>query len=76
MSEKSAGLGFVVGSMLGAAVGAVVGLLLAPRSGAESRAMAADAKRTDPLLSKRKKRRAAHCRLRLHCAGRGADALV
>ena len=42
MSEKSAGLGFVVGSMLGAAVGAVVGLLLAPRSGAESRAMAAD----------------------------------
>ncbi len=41
MSKKS-GFGFVLGTVFGAAVGAVTGLMLAPRSGAESRAMAAD----------------------------------
>ena len=43
MSKGSTGLGFVLGGMFGAAVGAIAGMLLAPRSGAESRAMAADA---------------------------------
>lgn len=41
MSKGAAG--FVLGSVFGAAVGAVAGIMLAPRSGAESRAMAADA---------------------------------
>ena len=36
-------LGFVFGSVAGVAAGVAAGLLLAPRSGAESRAMAADA---------------------------------
>ena len=36
------GLGFVAGTVLGAAVGTVIGIMLAPRSGAETRAMAAD----------------------------------
>ena len=36
------GLGFVAGTVLGAAAGAVIGIMLAPRSGAETRAMAAD----------------------------------
>ena len=36
-------VGFVLGSVFGAAVGAAAGMMLAPRSGAESRAMAADA---------------------------------
>ena len=40
MSKGAAG--FVLGSVFGAAVGAAAGILLAPRSGAESRAMAAD----------------------------------
>lgn len=35
--------GFVLGSLCGAAAGFAAGVLLAPRSGAESRAMAADA---------------------------------
>lgn len=35
--------GFFVGTLFGAAVGAVAGLMLAPRSGSESRSMAADA---------------------------------
>lgn len=39
MSKGAAG--FVLGSVFGAAVGAVAGIMLAPRSGAESRAMAA-----------------------------------
>lgn len=42
MSAKGA-FGFIAGSIVGAAIGAVAGVLLAPRSGAESRAMAADA---------------------------------
>lgn len=42
MSAKGA-FGFVAGGILGAAAGVVAGILLAPRSGAESRAMAADA---------------------------------
>lgn len=42
MSSKGA-VGFVLGSVFGAAIGAVAGILLAPRSGAESRAMASDA---------------------------------
>ena len=41
--SKNTALGFFVGGVIGAAVGAVAGLLLAPRSGAETRAMAADA---------------------------------
>lgn len=36
------GLAFVAGAALGAAAGTVIGVLLAPRSGAETRAMAAD----------------------------------
>ena len=36
------GLGFVTGVALGAAAGTIIGVLLAPRSGAETRAMAAD----------------------------------
>ena len=36
-------LGFVFGSVAGVVCGVAAGLLLAPRSGAESRAMAADA---------------------------------
>ena len=36
------GLGFVFGAVVGAGIGAVCGLLLAPRSGEETRAMAAD----------------------------------
>lgn len=35
-------VGFVLGSVFGAAAGVVAGIMLAPRSGAESRAMAAD----------------------------------
>ena len=34
---------FVLGAFLGAAAGAAAGIMLAPRAGAESRAMAADA---------------------------------
>ena len=34
---------FVLGAFLGAAAGAAAGVMLAPRAGAESRAMAADA---------------------------------
>ncbi|MGI6230985.1 MAG: YtxH domain-containing protein [Tractidigestivibacter sp.] len=34
---------FVLGSLFGAACGVVVGIMMAPRTGAESRAMAADA---------------------------------
>ncbi len=33
---------FVVGTALGAAAGTIIGILVAPRSGAETRAMAAD----------------------------------
>lgn len=36
------GLEFVAGTVLGAAAGTVIGIMLAPRSGAETRAMAAD----------------------------------
>ena len=36
------GLAFVMGAALGAAAGTIIGLLVAPRSGAETRAMAAD----------------------------------
>lgn len=35
-------LSFVSGALVGAAAGTVIGVLLAPRSGAETRAMAAD----------------------------------
>jgi len=42
MSAKGT-LGFILGSIVGAVAGATAGLLLAPRTGAESRAMAADA---------------------------------
>ena len=41
MSKKT--VGFILGSIVGAAAGVVAGVMLAPRSGAESRAMAADA---------------------------------
>ena len=41
MSKKT--VGFVLGSIFGAAAGVITGILIAPRSGAESRAMAADA---------------------------------
>ena len=41
MSKKSTG--FFFGAVFGAAAGAVAGLFLAPRSGQETRAMAADA---------------------------------
>ncbi len=41
MKKKT--VGFVLGSIFGAAAGVVVGMMIAPRSGAESRAMAADA---------------------------------
>ena len=41
MSKKS-GFGFVLGTVFGATIGTVAGLMLAPRSGAESRGMAAD----------------------------------
>ena len=40
---KRAFLGFLFGSVVGAGISAVAGMLFAPRSGAESRAMAADA---------------------------------
>ena len=40
MSAKGT-LGFILGSIVGAVAGATAGLLLAPRTGAESRAMAA-----------------------------------
>lgn len=43
MSKHNTGFGFVLGSVVGAAIGAVAGMMFAPRSGAESRAMAADA---------------------------------
>ena len=36
-------LNFIFGAFVGAAAGAVAGIMLAPRAGAESRAMAADA---------------------------------
>lgn len=36
------GLGFVAGAVFGAAAGTIIGILVAPRSGAEMRAMAAD----------------------------------
>ncbi len=36
-------VGFVLGTLFGAAAGVVAGMMLAPRPGAESRAMAADA---------------------------------
>ena len=36
-------LGFLLGGVVGAGLGVVAGMLFAPRSGAESRAMAADA---------------------------------
>lgn len=36
------GFSFFAGAVLGAAAGAVIGVLMAPRSGAETRAMAAD----------------------------------
>ena len=36
-------IGFVLGSIMGAVAGVTAGVLLAPRPGAESRAMAADA---------------------------------
>ncbi len=39
--SKSA-FGFAAGAVFGAAVGTVIGILIAPRSGAETRAMAAD----------------------------------
>lgn len=42
MSAKGT-LGFIAGSIVGIAAGVAVGVLLAPRSGEESRAMAADA---------------------------------
>ena len=42
MSAKGT-LGFILGSIVGAAAGVTAGLLLAPRTGAESRSMAADA---------------------------------
>ena len=41
MNKKT--VGFIFGSIVGAAAGVVAGVMLAPRSGAESRAMAADA---------------------------------
>lgn len=41
MSKKT--VGFVLVSIFGAAAGVITGILIAPRSGAESRAMAADA---------------------------------
>ena len=40
MSKYS--LGFFAGALVGAAAGTIVGILVAPRSGAETRAMAAD----------------------------------
>lgn len=36
------GLGFAAGAVFGAAAGTIIGILVAPRSGAETRAMAAD----------------------------------
>lgn len=36
------GFSFVAGAVIGAAAGTVIGILMAPRSGAETRAMAAD----------------------------------
>ena len=36
------GLGFVAGAVFGAAADTIIGILVAPRSGAETRAMAAD----------------------------------
>ncbi len=43
MGKHSGVAGFIVGSIVGASVGAMVGILTAPRPGAETRAMAADA---------------------------------
>lgn len=40
--SKSSTMSFVAGAVFGAACGTVAGILLAPRSGAETRAMAAD----------------------------------
>ena len=36
------GFSFLVGATLGAAAGTIIGILIAPRAGAETRAMAAD----------------------------------
>ena len=36
------GFSFVAGAVIGAAAGTIIGILVAPRSGAETRAMAAD----------------------------------
>ena len=43
MGKHSGVAGFIVGSVVGASIGAMVGSLTAPRPGAETRAMAADA---------------------------------
>lgn len=43
MGKHGGFAGFFVGSVVGASVGAAMGVLLAPRPGAETRAMAADA---------------------------------
>ena len=42
MSNGSGVLGFVAGALVGAAAGVVAGILIAPRPGSETRAMAAD----------------------------------
>ena len=42
MSKGISGLGFLFGAVIGAGIGAVAGILMAPRSGEETRAMAAD----------------------------------
>ena len=42
MMSKKGTLVFMLGSIVGTAIGAVVGMMLAPRPGAETRAMAAD----------------------------------
>ena len=42
MSSRFSALSFITGAVCGAAVGTVAGILLAPRSGVETRAMAAD----------------------------------
>ena len=47
MSTKGT-LGFIAGSIVGIAAGVAVGVLLAPRSGEESRAMAACLLYTSP----------------------------
>ena len=43
MGKNTSAAGFLLGSVVGAAIGAVAGMMLAPRPGSESRAMAADA---------------------------------